>query len=556
MTLAVPNAPLESRNEGALAELEFGKLTSEDYLHESKHPPGKPITEVRMDEPPYYIYIMTYISYLILIIFGHVRDFFGKIFRPGDYNDLIEKDGYAPWYDGFESFYIRRLKDRIDDLFARPIHGAPGRYTRCFDRIRLRRLNYHYTGNLSECLNLSSYNYLGFGQSKGACTDCALDWTDKYGTANGTPLLYSGANDYIAACEKRTAEFVGQESALVVSQGYGTNGSLFASLLDENSLIISDELNHASIRYGIRLSGASVKVCKHNDAENLEEILRISIAQGQPRSHRPWKKIIIAIEGLYSMEGNMCNLPKIVELKERYKCYLFVDEAHSIGALGPRGRGVCDYFSIDPTRVDILMGTFTKSFGATGGYISGKKALIDRLRINYMVNAYSELVSPAVAAQIITSMSIIEGKINPGEGVERLRRITFNSRYLRLGLKRLGFIVYGADDSPVIPLLLYLPSLMPVASRMLYEDKIIVVVVGYPATPLSSARLRLCVSSALTKEDIDYVLTKFSEIGDKVLFKFGPGALGSSNFPLVRHPWSLEEVLSRTPGDCKKSSLN
>lgn len=556
MSSTVPNAPLDSRSQEELAELEFGRLTSKNYLYESKHPSGKPITEAPMEEPPYYIYITTYISYLILIIFGHVRDFFGKIFRPEDYNDLIEKDGYAPWYDGFESFYIRRLKDRIDDLFARPIHGAPGRYTKCFDRVKLRRLNYCYTGSTSECLNLSSYNYLGFGQSKGACTDCALDWIEKYGTTNGTPFSYGGANDYIAACEKKTAEFVGQESALVVSQGYGTNGALFASLLDENSLIISDELNHASIRYGIRLSGASVKVCKHNDVGSLEEILRSSIAQGQPRSHRPWKKIIIAIEGLYSMEGNMSNLPKIVELKEKYKCYLFVDEAHSIGALGPRGRGVCDYFSIDPARVDILMGTFTKSFGATGGYISGKKSIIDRLRIDYMVNAYSELVAPAVAAQIITSMSIIEGKINPGEGVERLRRITFNSRYLRLGLKRLGFIVYGADDSPVIPLLLYLPALMPAASRMLYDNKIIVVVVGYPATPLSSARIRLCVSSALTKEDLDYVLTKFSELGDKILLKFGPGAPGSSKFPLEPHTWPLDEVLSRTPEDCKKLSLN
>lgn len=556
MSTKIPTAAKDTRSEEEQAELEYGRLTSKDYLYVSEHPVGEPLPTPIEDEPPYIIYITTYISYLLLILIGHIRDFFGKIFKPRDYAHLVEKDGYGPWYDGFESFYVRRLKLRIDDCFARPIHGAPGRYIKCFNRDRTVVYDeYTYPGTSTECLNLSSYNYLGFAQSKGLCTDHALKAVEDYGTSGCSPRLLSGTTDLHKECERVIADFVYQEDAIIVSQGYGTNENLFASLADANSLIISDELNHASIRFGIRLSGASVKVFKHNDMRDLEKLLRNSIAQGQPRTHRAWKKIIIAVEGLYSMEGNMCNLPQIVELKEKYKCYLFVDEAHSIGALGPEGRGICDYFSVDLRRIDLLMGTFTKSFGATGGYIAGPKALINKLRINYITNNYSECVPPPVLGQIISSLSVIDGSLNPGEGSERLKRIAFNSRYLRLGLKKLGFIVYGADDSPVIPLLLFLPGKMPAVSRFLYSMNIAVVVVSYPATPLSSARVRLCVSSALTKEDLDYVLTKFNEVGDMVYLKFSSGIAGGSKIPGQPPRWSIEDVIATNVEDCKMASM-
>lgn len=555
LTEYIPNAPADQGSVAELAEKEYGRLTSQEYLHVSKHPVGEPLPTPIDDEPPYIIYLATYISYLILIIIGHIRDFFGKIFKPEEYKALVESDGYAPWYDGFESFYLRRLKTRIDDCFARPIHGAPGRFVKCFNRIRHGKHGYVYDGTSRECLNLSSYNYLGFGQSKGTCTDAAIKSVDEYGTSACSPRVYSGTTDLHNKCEKVIADFVGKEDAILVSQGYGTNASLFASLCDSKTLVISDELNHASIRFGIRLSGVSVKVFKHNDIADLEKLVRREIAQGQPRTHRPWKKIIIAVEGLYSMEGNMCNLPGLIELKNKYKCYLFVDEAHSIGALGPRGRGVCDYFSVDPGQVDLLMGTFTKSFGATGGYVAGSQALIDKLRINYLSQAYAEAVPPPVLAQIISSLSIINGTVNPGEGKERLERIAFNSRYLRLGLKKLGFIVYGADDSPVIPVLLFLPAKIAYVSRMLYELNIAVVIVSYPATPLISARARLCVSSALTKEDLDIVLQNFSDLGDSIYLKFSSGIAGGSKIKGQAPRWSMEDVLATNVADCKKAVL-
>jgi serine palmitoyltransferase len=184
----------------------------------------------------------------------------------------------------------------------------------------------------------------------------------------------------------------------------------------------------------------------------------------------------------------MCNLPTLIELKKRYKFYLFVDEAHSIGALGPTGRGVCDYFNVDPNEVDILMGTLTKSFGATGGYIAGPKLWINKLRLHNASSIYEESMSPVVLQQIWTSLRCIMGEEGGNEGEERLQRLAFNSRYLRLGLKRLGFIVYGHDDSPIIPLLLYNPGKMSAFSHEMLKRKIAVVIVGYPATPLVQSR--------------------------------------------------------------------
>lgn len=551
MSRVLPQIDLSGLSVEDKKENEYGALTSQKYRYTCVSRQGKPLPDPIEDEPPYYVLLITYLNYLILIIVGHVKDFFGIRFKPKKYADLLEHDGMAPWYNKFESFYIRRMKQKLDDCFARPTCGVPGRLITCIDRDPHDYNKYFtYPGTTSTCLNLSSYNYLGFAQSEGACTDSAIETVEKYGIGTGGPRNVIGTMQLHRETERTIANFIGVEDSILFSMGYATNASLFSSILDKKSLIISDELNHTSIRTGVRLSGCSVKTFPHNNMDALEKLLREQISQGQPRSHRPWKKIVVAVEGLYSMEGTMANLPKLIELKKKYKFYLFVDEAHSIGAIGPRGRGVCDYFGIDPKEVDILMGTLTKSFGAAGGYVSGSQQLIDRLRLDINAQNYAEPIAAPVLAQILSSMRIIMGEINPGEGRERLDRIAFNSRYLRLGLQRLGFIVYGVDDSPVIPLLLFAPAKMPAFSRMLYKRKIAVVVVGYPATPLTSSRVRLCVSSALKKEDIDYLLRHLSEVGDKLFLKFSSGVAGGS---LDGKPprWNIEDVIRETPEDCK-----
>ncbi|KAK4690029.1 serine palmitoyltransferase, partial [Tremellales sp. Uapishka_1] len=531
-------------------------------------------------QPPYYILLSTYISYLLLIVLGHVRDFFGKKFHPKAYEHLMPKNGYAALNSDFDSFYTRRLKARLDDCFSRPVTGVPGRTIVCCDRVSNdHNASFELLGTTTRCLNVSSYNYLGFASSTGGCADGVESVIKKYGVSGTGPRLDASTLDLHAQTEKLVASFIGAEASMVVSMGFATNSTTIPALVGKGCLVISDEFNHASIRFGTRLSGASVRWFKHNDMNALEQLLRECISQGQPRTHRPWKKIMVIVEGIYSMEGSFVDLPNLLELKKRYKFYIYLDEAHSIGAVGPNGRGVCDYFGIEPREIDILMGTFTKSFGAAGGYIAGKKDLIDRLRVKSHAMVYAESMSPPVLAQIISSMSSIMGVspplatpaheesdnmsvvsrptvygpapasylppwmnlspnlLNGTEGRERLRRLAFNSRYLSTGLRRLGFIVYGHRDSPIIPLLLFNPAKMPMFSRMMLDrlgpekTPVVVVVVAYPATPLISSRVRFCLSASHTKNDIDLILRACDEIGDVLDLKHGKR-------------WNVEDVIA------------
>jgi serine palmitoyltransferase len=551
------------------SEAQFGPLLDQAHRYVSQsHEFKQPIEDL----PPYYFLLTTYLSYLALIVFGHVRDFFGKRFgNKQRYASLKVQNGFAPLTDDFDSFYTRRLKFRLDDCFARPTVGVPGRFIALKERTA-EKLNraFHYTGKYIETLNMSSYNYLGFAQSEGPCADAVDECVKKYGVTFASPRGDCGTSELALEVEREVAAFLGKPDAMVFSMGYVTNSSTFPALMSKGCLIISDELNHASIRVGARLSGAVIQSFKHNDMDHLERVLREAISQGQPRTHRPWKKILVVVEGLYSMEGTMVNLPGIVALRRKYKFYLYVDEAHSIGALGPRGRGVCDYFDIDPSEVDILMGTLTKSFGANGGYIAADKAIIDKLRSINVSTIYGEAPSPCVLMQILTSIKLINGEICPGQGEERLQRIAFNSRYLRLGLKRLGLIVAGSDDSPIIPVLLYNPGKMSAFSREMLKRKISVVIVGYPATPLISSRVRFCISAAHNKEDLDRMLIACDEVGELLQLKNSSGLAGGleplpegvapedeaewrrvNNIPVKPPRWDVQEVIRRGVVDCK-----
>jgi len=529
-------------------DAEFGPLNHASHRYVSKHQ-GIPLEPPVRDEPPYYYVLATYLSYLLLIAFGHARDFFGKRFsKKKSYKLLKAANGYAPLNDDFDNFYTRRLKMRIDDCFARPITGVPGRYITLMDRKSDDyNQSYQFTGTYTETLNMSSYNYLGFAQSEGPCADAVEECVRKYGVSMCSPRMDSGTSDLALEVEREIAAFVGKPAAMVFSMGFVTNASSFPALVSKGCLILSDELNHASIRIGARLSGALIQSFKHNDMADLEKKLREAISQGQPRTHRPWKKILVAIEGLYSMEGTMCDLPGILKLKKKYKFFLFVDEAHSIGALGPNGRGVCDYFGVDPGEVDILMGTLTKSFGANGGYVAAEKDIITKLKSTNAATLLGESPTPPVLVQILASLKMISGELFPGQGEERLQRIAFNSRYLRLGLKRLGFIVYGHDDSPIVPIMLYSPGKMSAFSHEMLKRRISVVIVGYPATPLISSRARFCVSAAHNKDDMDRLLAACDEAGDILQLKFSTGVAGG----LARLP---EGVTPETEDEWRKEN--
>ncbi|KAG7544385.1 hypothetical protein FFLO_03264 [Filobasidium floriforme] len=577
---------------------EFGWDPNQNWRYTSQYDPN--CKEPKEVEPTYFWLLTTYFSYLVLISLGHLRDFWGKRFNKKEFLHLMPQDGYAALMSDFDSFYTRRLKLRLDDCFSRPTAGVAGRTVTLLDRKSDdQHKSFQLTGTKTRALNISSYNYLGFAQATGGCADAVEAGIRKYGISAGGARLEAGTLDLHVQAEKLVSQFIGSEDAMIVSMGFATNSTTIPALVDRGCLVISDEFNHSSIRFGVRLSGASVRTFKHNDMKALDTLLRESISQGQPRTHRPWKKILVIVEGLYSMEGTMLHLPELIVMKERYKFYLYVDEAHSIGALGPNGRGVCDYFGVDPRCIDILMGTFTKSFGASGGYIAGNKDVIDRIRVKSHSMAYAEAITPPVLTQIISSMASIMGVsppltaatsspdfkptlalhpsssdtdlpalqmahepgpavygpapshylppwmhlppalLNGTEGRERLRRLAFNSRYLSSGLRKLGFVVSGHRDSPIVPLFLFHPGKMPVFSRMMLErvgkdrTPVVVVVVAYPATPLISSRVRFCLSAAHTKHDIDLILRACDEIGDILDLKTG------------KNRWSADEVIRR-----------
>jgi serine palmitoyltransferase len=337
--LVLPPNPPTSEQVFTTAHTEFGHCANEKYRHLSQHPAGAPVKPVEEQEPPYYILLSTYISYLILICIGHVRDFVGKRLNPSSYKHLMPHDvscvsarffwgsnltpvaqGYAPLNSDFDSFYTRRLKTRLDDCFSNPITGVAGRTVLVLDRHSDDFNRSHtLTGTRTRALNISSYNYLGFAQSIGGCADAVEESLKRYGVSSCGSRLHGGTNDLHVLGEALVARFVGMEDALISSMGFATNSTFIPALVGKGCLVISDELNHASIRFGVRLSGANIRMFKHNDTNSLEALLKEVISQGQPKTHRPWKKILLIVEGLYSMEGTLANIPKILELKKKYK---------------------------------------------------------------------------------------------------------------------------------------------------------------------------------------------------------------------------------------------
>jgi len=464
--------------------------------------------------------MLCYVSYGIIILFSYIAEFF-DIVTGRQSSQFKTKKGYAPLLKAWDSFYTRRMFWRIRDCWNRPVSGVPGSYIKVQERSTEDHGDtFKYTGKDIECLNLGSYNYLAFSDNKGRCLEDVQECIKKYGISTNSTMCDIGTTKLHRAVELKTAQFLNKEDCIIFDMGYHTNASSIQCMVGKGCLIISDSLNHASLVAGCRTSGAKVIVFPHNDVVALDKLVRESIAKGQPRTHRPWKKILIIVEGIYSMEGEICKLKEIVEIKKKYKCYIWVDEAHSIGALGLTGRGVCEYTGVDTCDIDLLMGTFTKSFAAVGGYITGTKEVIDHLRRNSFGPLYSPSMPPGCCQQILTSMSIIMGEDGTDEGKKKLKQLRDNSNYFRKELLKKGFKIYGDNDSPIIPLMLYYPAKISCFSREAFERGIAVVVVGYPATPLLMSRTRFCISAGHTREDLDWALKQIDEIGDRLLLKY------------------------------------
>jgi serine palmitoyltransferase len=354
---------------------------------------------------------------------------------------------YAPLLKSWENFYTRRLYHRIQDCFNRPIASRPCATISVLERVShdgnktmsvlgplsnlvsssgggkgdeivgddvcaSYRSGEHYDETpdgavVRRCLNLGSYNYLGFADDWDVtCKRDVLGSLVNLPSSVGSSRLEYGTTVLHREVERIVASFVGKEDAMALNMGFNTNATVIPALASTGDLIVSDELNHTSIVNGARASGAAIRTFRHNDATDLDMILREAIVYGQPRTRRSWNKILVIVEGVYSMEGEYCNLREVVSVCKRYGAYVYLDEAHSIGAMGPTGRGCCEYTGVDPADVDVLMGTFTKSFGGMGGYVAADRRVIDGLRRDCAGSAYHNSLSPVVCQQIISSFRV------------------------------------------------------------------------------------------------------------------------------------------------------
>mmetsp|Transcript_15376 Transcript_15376/g.37231 ORF Transcript_15376/g.37231 Transcript_15376/m.37231 type:complete len:997 (+) Transcript_15376:181-3171(+) len=416
-------------------------------------------------------------------------------------------------------FYIRNLYGNIEDVFNRPVYSSPEDWIDVAirepesDRGFFSKLV--TTPQSRRCLNLGSYNYLGFGGVNTHCTPLVRQSIMDHPITAAASCAEMGYNGPLIDVETTVARFVGKEAACVVGMGFATNSTVIPAICGKGDLLLSDALNHNSIVVGARLSGAKVKAFKHNCVGDLELLLQDAVA-GKQR----YNKILVIVEGIYSMEGELCCLKDIVRVAKLYGAYVWLDEAHSIGAVGPSGRGVCEELGVDPKDVDIMMGTFTKSFGAAGGYVASDPATIARVR-QYAAGCTDAVSMPAaVCVQILASLRVIAGEDGTDIGARKLRQLRDNSQFFREGLEALGLEVLGHHPSPVMPVMLYQPYKIGDFSRLAFNRRLAVVVVGAPATPVTLARVRFCVSAAHSREDLADALSAISDIADELSLKF------------------------------------
>jgi 8-amino-7-oxononanoate synthase/acyl carrier protein len=339
-----------------------------------------------------------------------------------------------------------------------------------------------------EMLNFSSYNYLGFSGHPEVIA-AAKDATDRYGTSVSASRLVSGERPIHRQLEQGLAGHIGVEDAVVFVSGHATNVTTIGHLFDKNDLILHDSLCHDSILQGIYLSGAKRHWFSHGNLTELEQTLA--------QCRNQYRRALICTEGLFSMDGDICDLPGLIELKKRFRCNLIVDEAHSIGVLGPSGRGIAHHFpGIDPNEVDLWMGTLSKSFASCGGYIAGSKSLVHYLKYTAPGFLYSVGMPAPNAAAALKSLELMQ---RHPEIVEQLRQRS--KLFLDLARSR-GINTGFSAGAAVIPAIIGNSNKSMQVSHAMAERRINVQPIVHPAVEENAARLRFFVSATHTEEEI------------------------------------------------------
>ena len=346
-------------------------------------------------------------------------------------------------------------------------------------------------------VNFCANNYLGLSTHP-ELIKAAKESYDNWGFGLSSVRFICGTQQIHKDLEKKISNFLGMDDTILYSSCFDANGGLFETLLTKEDAVISDELNHASIIDGVRLCKAMRYRYKNNNMEDLRAQLVAAKEAGA-------KKILIATDGVFSMDGYIANLPAICDLADEFDALVMVDESHAVGFMGAHGKGTPEYHNV-MDRIDILTGTFGKALGgASGGYTAARQPIVDLLRQRSRPYLFSNTVAPAICAATIRTIELLE------ESTALRDKVHENARYFRAEMEKLGFDLLPGEH-PIVPVMLYDPKVAHEFARRMLEKGVYVVAFCYPVVPKGKDRIRTQISAGHTKEDIDFAVKAFGEV--------------------------------------------
>jgi glycine C-acetyltransferase len=352
-----------------------------------------------------------------------------------------------------------------------------------------------------EIINLSSNNYLGL-TTHPKLRRAAIDATRKLGVGSGAVRSIAGTMKSHMDLEQQIANFKKVEACVVFQSGFAANAGTVAAVLGKDDVVISDELNHASIIDGCRLSRATIKVFKHKDAADCERVLQET---------KDWngKKLLIS-DGVFSMDGDVADLPALCDLAEKYDCIMMVDDAHASGVFGSRGRGTIDHHNCHG-RVDIQVGTLSKAIGSVGGYVCGSRDLIDYLHQRARPFLFSTSHPPSVTATCQAAFELLDSEA----GDKLIKKLWANTKFFKRRLKKLGFNT-GKSESPITPIMVGDAAKAFEFSRELFGEGVFASAIGFPTVPEGKARLRTIVTATHKRADLERAAETIEHVGKKL----------------------------------------
>jgi len=355
-----------------------------------------------------------------------------------------------------------------------------------------------------QVINLASNNYLGL-TTHPKLREAALEATKKYGVGSGAVRTIAGTMSLHMQLEEKIARFKNVEACVVFQSGFTANAGTVSGILGKEDFIVSDELNHASIIDGARLSRAKIKVFRHKDTAHAEELLN-------EIKNEPGKKLLIT-DGVFSMDGDVGPLPALCELAEKYGAIMMVDDAHASGVLGRNGRGTIDHFGMHG-RVDVQVGTLSKAIGALGGYVCGTRDLIEFLYHRGRPFLFSTSHPPSVAATCIAAFDVLE------QEPERMALLWENTNYWKKELGALGFNIGGvntpASETPITPIIIGDGKLTMDFSRALFDEGVLGTGIAFPTVPEGKARIRTIMTATHTHDQLDQALETLKRVGKRM----------------------------------------